>query len=64
MADGGATFVVTTDGPCSLQDRVRCGCHVKIVDKTARKAKIKLILACIVALVFMIGEVVGRSVVY
>ena len=39
---------------------VWCGCHVKPKHNSSnRKAKIKLIIACIIALVFMIGEVIG-----
>ena len=45
-------------GTCEAS--VRCGCHVKPKhDSSNRKAKIKLIIACIIALVFMIGEVIG-----
>ena len=39
----------------------KCECHVKVEDKTARRAKIKLALACVVALLFMIGEVLGKG---
>ena len=39
---------------------IRCGCHVKQEDPTSRKARIKLIIACVIALLFMIGEVVGK----
>ena len=39
---------------------IRCKCHVKVEDKTAKRAKTKLILASIVALGFMAGEVVGE----
>ena len=44
----------------SLDDSVRCECHVKVVDDTTRKAKMKLVTACLVALLFMIGEVIGK----
>ena len=40
---------------------IQCECHVKIEDKTARRAKIKLALACVVALLFMIGEALGKG---
>ena len=44
-----------------VEETVRCGCHAeKVTDNTTRKAKIKLIIACLVALVFMVGEVVGE----
>ena len=54
------------DEPLVLNDErhveasVRCGCHVKIKDSTSKKARTKLIIACIVALLFMCGEVVGN----
>ena len=44
----------------SFEESVRCGCHEKVTDNTTRKAKIKLVIACLVALVFMLGEVVGE----
>ena len=46
----------------SVEENVRCGCHAeKVTDNnTTRKAKIKLVIACLVALVFMVGEVVGE----
>ena len=42
------------------QDTVRCDCHEppKPADKASRN---RLIIACVVVLVFMIGEVVGSS---
>ncbi len=42
-------------------DAVRCGCHVKTneEDKRNRTARIKLVVACIIALVFVVGEVTG-----
>ena len=43
-----------------VEDNVRCECHEKVTDNTTQKAKIKLIIACLVALVFMVGEVVGK----
>ena len=42
--------------------RTHCNCHVKVMDKVARKAKIKLVAACLITLVFMIGEVIGEEV--
>ena len=38
---------------------IRCACHVRVKDNTSRKARIKLVAACVIALVFMTGEVVG-----
>ena len=38
----------------------KCECHVKVEDKTARRAKIKLVVASVIALLFMIGEVLGK----
>ena len=39
---------------------IRCACHDnKIVDNTSRKARIKLVVACIIALIFVVGEVAG-----
>ena len=43
-----------------MSESVRCACHVKQPDKTSTKARNKLIIACILALFFMIGEVVGE----
>jgi len=57
--NGGPSFVVNSDRS-SLDKSVRCECHVKVVDDTTRKAKIKLVTACLVALLFMIGEVIGK----
>ena len=56
---GGPSFVVHTRSS-PVEDKVRCECHEKVTDNTTRKAKIKLIIACLVALVFMVGEVVGK----
>ena len=44
----------------SLEDAIRCGCHVHVPDVTSKKARNKLIIACILALLFMIGEIVGE----
>ncbi len=44
-----------------LEESIRCGCHVKVVDNTTRKAVIKLVLAAIIAVLFMIGEVIGEQ---
>lgn len=57
--NGGPSFVVNSDRS-SLDKSVRCECHVKVVDDTTRRAKIKLVTACLVALLFMIGEVIGK----
>ena len=54
--------VVNSDLP--LNASIRCECHVEQKDPTSRKARIKLIIACIIALLFMIGEVVGMRVMY
>ena len=35
---------------------------VQVVDDTTRKAKIKLVTASLIALFFMVGEVVGERV--
>ena len=40
---------------------VQCECHVKVEDKTARRAKMKLVLASVIALLFMVGEVLGKG---
>ena len=50
--------IVNSDLP--LDASIRCECHVKPKDPTSRKARIKLIIACVIALLFMIGEVVGK----
>ena len=39
-----------------------CSCHSRSSDATSKGARNKLIIACLVALVFMIAEVVGTSV--
>ena len=52
------TCVFTQQSPVGS---IRCECHVKVVDKTAKRAKIKLVLASIIALGFMAGEVVGKN---
>ena len=49
-------------GSPQLEESVQCGCHVKVVDKTTRVAKIKLIIALVIALAFMVGEVLGMYV--
>ncbi len=43
-----------------VEESVRCGCHEKVVDHTTRKAVIKLLIASGIALLFMIGEVIGK----
>ena len=40
---------------------IRCGCHVVVKDKTSRTANVKLIIASIIALFFMVGEVLGKQ---
>ncbi len=49
------------DSDSKLEASVKCGCHVIIKDKTSRSANIKLVIASIIALFFMIGEVIGES---
>ena len=39
---------------------MQCECHVTVEDHTARRAKIKLVAASVVALLFMVGEVLGE----
>ena len=46
--------------PGDVGASIRCACHVKVKDNTSRKARIKLVAACVIALAFMIGEVVGK----
>jgi hypothetical protein len=46
-----------------LQERsgsLQCECHVIVEDDTARRAKRKLVAASVIALLFMIGEVLGK----
>lgn len=58
---GGPTLLVSDGTPSNgTKESIRCDCHVKVVDHTTRKAVIKLVIASIIALVFMIGEVVGK----
>ena len=56
----GPSYLVVPPKQRASISSVRCECHVKVVDKTAKRAKIKLILASIIALAFMAGEVVGE----
>ena len=60
---GGPAFVVQDrgyDSESGLEASVRCGCHVKVEDKTSRRANTKLVIASLIALFFMIGEVLGE----
>ena len=58
---GGPSYLVVPPKQRSSIGSIRCECHVKVVDKTAKRAKIKLVLASIIALAFMAGEVVGKK---
>ena len=58
---GGPSYLVIPAKQRAPVGSIRCECHIKVVDKTAKRAKIKLVLASIIALAFMVGEVVGRS---
>ena len=58
---GGCSYLVVPPEQQSPIGSIRCECHVKVVDKTAKRAKIKLVLASIVALGFMAGEVIGKN---
>ncbi len=40
---------------------IRCECHQPLVGYTTRTAVLKLAIAAIVALLFMMGEVLGES---
>ena len=53
--------MLTVQGCSQLEQSVRCGCHVKVKDHTTRKAVIKLVVASLVALMFMVGEVLGKE---
>lgn len=60
---GGPAFVIPDrgyDSESGLEASVRCGCHVKVQDKTSRRANTKLVIASFIALFFMIGEVLGE----
>jgi hypothetical protein len=57
---GGPSYLVVPPKQRSSMGSIRCECHVKVVDKTAKRAKTKLVLASIIALAFMAGEVVGK----
>lgn len=50
------------DYESGLETSARCGCHVRIKDSTSRRANTKLIIASVIALLFMIGEVLGEVV--
>ena len=52
--------VIAFPTPRTHVEEPHCNCHVKVTDNTTRKAKIRLITACLIALVFMIGEVIGE----
>ena len=56
---GGSTLSPPRLSPTNVESSVQCGCHVKVVDHTTRKAVMKLILASVIALLFMVGEVIG-----
>ena len=46
-----------------MQERggsLQCECHVIVKDDTAKRAKMKLIAASVIALLFMVGEVLGK----
>lgn len=58
---GGPVLTVRATSPNAVERSVRCGCHKPEVDHTTRKAVIQLIIASIIALVFMIGEVLGEG---
>ena len=49
----------TTINNSALDVSSRCECHTKTKATTNSSAQFKLIVACIIALLFMIGEVVG-----
>ena len=51
---------IFVNGDLPLNASIRCECHVKQKNPTSRKAQIKLIIACVIALLFMTGEVVGK----
>ena len=55
-----APDILVINGDLPLNESIRCECHVKQKNPTSRKARIKLIIACVIALLFMIGEVVGK----
>ena len=49
----------TTINNSPLDVSIRCECHTKTKATTNSSARFKLIVACIIALLFMTGEVVG-----
>ena len=44
-----------------LKEETRCLCHEKPKQPADRKARNRLIAACIIVFVFMIGEIVGKE---
>ena len=62
IPNGGPVIVFPT--PRTHVEEPHCNCHVKVTDNTTRKAKIRLITACLIALVFMIGEVIGELIIH
>ena len=62
IPNGGPVIVFPTHR--SPVEEPHCDCHVKVTDNTTRKAKIRLITACLIVFVFMIGEVIGELLLY
>ena len=46
--------------PDEEEGGINCGCHPKLPKTNGNKARNKLIFASILALTFMIGEVIGE----
>ena len=42
-------------------EKVHCGCHKPVEDHTTRKAVLRLIVASLIALVFVVAEVLGEE---
>ena len=60
IPNGGPVIILTCRTP--IEEPTAIVMCMKVMNKMARKAKIKLVTACLITLVFMIGEVIGEEV--
>ena len=52
---------VRVQGRDPSPETVHCECHTPVVDHTTRKAVMKLVIASLIALLFMVGEMLGEN---
>ena len=50
-----------TTTPRGTEQSQQCVCHPQPADTSRSRARNKLLVACVVALVFMVGEVLGEA---